>query len=252
MAQGNGPRAKTTTGRNRRTVRNIASKGGNIRTALDRDRTAKPGAIDTKPTTGGSDAAKPTPFDPAASLKKMKELREKRTQSMVQQANLPVPGAPNFGPAVAGYQQAAAAKANITALALAATRQQGGGGNPGGGLMKQLSAGFRAAGDPRMARFVANNRGRMKIWLGQESGLDVDAISPPNNQGDPNYGLFQFARLDPGARPWLERYITNGGKGFSASPFQQAKLAAKFFDLTPSDVKRYVQQIRNGTYKGWG
>lgn len=253
----NGPRAKTTTGRNRRTVRNIASKGGNMRTALKRDRTNSPGAIDAKPASGGTEKPKPAPFDPAASLKKMKEIRESRAQSQTTRSDIPLPGAPNYTAATNAYTQAAATtglKANLTALALAASRQGGGGGggNPGGGVMKQLSAGFRSAGDTAMARFVKRNPHLMRVWLGQESGMRRNAVSPPNNQGDPNYGYFQFARLDPGARPWLERFITKGGQGFSASAFQQARLAAKYFDLTPSDVRTYVQQIRSGTYKGWG
>jgi hypothetical protein len=255
----NGPRPTSSTGRNRNSVKNIASKGGNIRTALNRDRTTGiGGGLDRK----APAAISPTAFDAAASIKKMAELRQVRQASTAARTTLPLGGAPDRSSAMSAVSGATAmvqAQANMTALALAAAqraRRSGGGGGipqgPGGPLIKQLARGFAAAGDKRMAKFVRRNPGDIRTWLGQESGLDTDAISPPNNQGDPNYGLFQFARLDPGARPWLERFITQGGKGFTATPFQQAQLAARFFDLTPSDVRSYVEQIRSGSYKGWG
>jgi hypothetical protein len=253
MPAPNGPRPTASTGRNRNSVRNIVSKGGNIRTALKRDRTTQVGgAMDKK----GPVTTSGTPFDPAGSLQKLADLRAKSAIGTVSRTALQLPTALDTSSNVAAMTAATQAQANMTALALAAAQRAGNSGyvprGGGGPLMAQLAKGFRAAGDPRMAKFIRRNPALARIWLGQESGLDPDAISPPNNQGDPNYGLFQFARLDPGARPWLEKYITQNGKGFTATPFQQAVLAARYFDLTPADVRRYVQEIQQGTYKGWG
>jgi hypothetical protein len=253
MPAPNGPRPRVSTGRNRNSTRNIASKGGNIKTALNRDRTTGVGgAMDKK----GSTTVSGTPFDPAASLAKLASLRTKQQLGTISRTALQLPKALDTSGNVAAMTAATQAQANMTALALAAAQRAGKSGyvprGGGGPLMAQLVKGFRAAGDPRMAKFIKRNPQLARTWLGQESGLDPNAISPANNQGDPNYGLFQFARLDPGARPWLEKYITNNGQGFTATPFQQAVLAARHFDLTPADVRRYVQEIQQGTYKGWG
>lgn len=260
-----GPRQRTTTGRNRVSVRNIASKDGNIRTALDRDRTTGIGGQVNRPgTSEGTErpSVSPTPFSPQESLQQLKQLREKQqAQTALQTVQLgQAPATSGLETMTKAVSTAQTAQANLTALALASMYRQGRGGQAGtpprgsgGPILEQLRRGFAAAGDSRMARFVRRNPELMKVWLGQESGLRPGAISPPNNQGDPNYGLFQFARIDPGARPWLERFIKGPGAGrFTASPYQQAILAARHFDLTPKDVRRYVQQIRAGNYPGWG
>lgn len=236
----NGPRAKATTGRGRGSLTNMLSK-------YDRDRTPLNAA--TRPQTSAPTGA-PEP-EAKAALAKLKQMRENRKEK--------VQTPDTFRPTITA-PQLIQPRANLTALAYAAMRtgnSGGGGGNlptgpTGGPLMAQLAAGFRKAGDDKMARFVLKNPQLMRTWLGAESGLDFGAISPPNNQGDPNYGGFQFARLDPGARPWLEKFIKRGGRKFTATPFQQAILAAKYFDLTPRDVRGYVQQINQGTYQGWG
>jgi hypothetical protein len=252
-----GPRLRSTTGRNRNSTRNIASKGGNIKTALNRDRTTGQGGVQNKP---------PLPVSPpnnnnVAAAKALATQRAIQSDQRVQTA-FRIPQLGQLPDTTAATQSAAAAYSNMTALALGAMYASGQGvgtggsaisTGPGGPHMRQLVKGFRAADDPAMARFVKRNPNLVKIWLRQESGLDPAAISPPNNQGDPNYGLFQFARLDPGARPWLEKFIKGQGAGrFTATPFQQAQLAARYFDLTPADVRRYVREIKAGTYKGWG
>lgn len=261
MPAPNGPRQRISTGRNRRTLQNIASKGGNIYTALQRDRvTGIGGAVNTPAPPVPKPKVKST-FTPTESLKKLQAIRAAATINL----NTTPPGSIGVTTTTpsTGYTPSTPPppRSNMTALALlaAATAQAnnsgggGGGQGPGGPIMRQLARGFRSADDPRMARFVKRNKDLMRIWLGQESGMDPKAISPPNNQGDPNYGLFQFARLDPGARPWLERFIKGSGHGrFTATPYQQARLAAKYFDLTPADVRRYVREIQAGTYKGWG
>jgi hypothetical protein len=229
MPAPNGPRPTASTGRNRNSVRNIVSKGGNIRTALKRDRTTQVGgAMDKK----GPVTTSGTPFDPAGSLQKLADLRAKSAIGTVSRTALQLPTALDTSSNVAAMTAATQAQANMTALALAAAQRAGNSGyvprGGGGPLMAQLAKGFRAAGDPRMAKFIRRNPALARIWLGQESGLD------------------------PGARPWLEKYITQNGKGFTATPFQQAVLAARYFDLTPADVRRYVQEIQQGTYKGWG
>lgn len=251
MPAPNGPRATFKTGRNRRTVQNIASKGGNFKTALNRDRqTGIGGSLNKAPK---PKIAKKADYQPTESLKKLKGLK---ASTSLQRTPLDLPKAADFTQAYGGANASVAANtqsmAVITALQLMAQRNGGrmpsGGGGP---IMKQLARGFARAGDDKMARFVRRNPDLMRTWLNQESGMRPGAISPPNNQGDPNYGLFQFARLDPGARPWLEKFIGPGGR-FKATPFQQAVLAARHFDLTPQDVRSYVQQIKAGNYPGWG
>lgn len=255
MPAPNGPRKKATTGRNRLTVQNIASKGGNIRTALNRDRqTGVGGSLNQAPKPKIEKKAEG--YKPTESLNKLKALR---TSSALNRSPSSPPKLTDFAsanaPALAASTANTTAMAMLTALQLAQSRRGGGtavGQGPGGPIMRQLAKGFARAGDDKMARFVRRNPDLMRIWLNQESGMRRNAVSPPNNQGDPNYGYFQFARLEPGARPWLEKFITKGGQGFKANAFQQAVLAARHFDLTPQDVRTYVQQINAGTYKGWG
>jgi len=37
-----------------------------------------------------------------------------------------------------------------------------------------------------------------------------------------------------------------------ATPYQQAQFVAKYFNLTPADIRTYAQQIKSGSYSGWG
>jgi hypothetical protein len=240
----NGPRRKRTTGRNRNTLINIRSKGGKIPSALDRQRSKQINAFDKPQVSQPTEQKAP----PVAAIQNAR--RERSSLQAPTAATLATSTGADYS---SGTQALAAAaqrtQAGAAQLAVLQAQQR----QRPKGFMRQIVRGFAAGGDPAMARFARKNPHLIKEWLGQESGLDPKAISPPNNQGDPNYGAFQFARIDPGARPWLEKFIKGPGHGrFTANMFQQAKLAVKYFDLTPSDVRRYVQQIRQGTYKGWG
>lgn len=127
-----GPRQRSNTGRNRNSLRNLASKGGNIKTALGRERTTGLGGGLNKPK-----AEVPisfTPKDSTASNTKLEELRAKGqigTALRTSQLNLPKTGDTSAG--MAAITQAQAAQANLTALMLMASRQGGGfgGGNVG-------------------------------------------------------------------------------------------------------------------------
>ena len=90
--------------------------------------------------------------------------------------------------------------------------------------------------------------GAFKTWIGAESGWDPDIVSKYYEGHGQNSGLFQFAN---NYHPWVANYIQNGD--FTATPFQQAKMVAKYFpQLDPRDIRSYARQIRDGTYKGWG
>lgn len=120
---------------------------------------------------------------------------------------------------------------------LAAGRVPAGGGGGGGDIKSQLKAGFLRAGRRDLADMV--DTPEFDIWVKQESGWNPNAISPANNQGKPNYGLFQFWAGHKWARP-----------GFS--PEEQAFLAATKFRLSPERIRNFAAQIRSRRYKGWG
>lgn len=117
-------------------------------------------------------------------------------------------------------------------------------GSVGGPLEEQLRQGFLAAGRPDLARMVG--RPSFDTWVGQESGGNPYAVSPANNQGQRNGGLFQF---------WYGHDFTDPYEGagkFTMSPYDQAYNAATQFDLDPGDIKSYARSIRRGDYEGWG
>lgn len=113
------------------------------------------------------------------------------------------------------------------------------------GVKGQIYAGFMEAGRPDLAKMVFTED--FDIWLGQESSWEVGNVSRPYD-GIRNYGLFQFRNL--AGRDWLTQYIKRGK--FTASAYQQAILAATYFDLNPEDIRRYANEISNDTYQGWG
>src|SRR5205823_2610810 len=69
---------------------------------------------------------------------------------------------------------------------------RGRGGAPAGPARDQLERGFRDAGRPDLAR-IAHTRD-FQTWIRQESGWNPKAVSPANNQGLRNDGLFQVWR----------------------------------------------------------
>ena len=114
----------------------------------------------------------------------------------------------------------------------------------GGSIQAQLKAGFIEAGRPDLAKMVGTEA--FDTWVGQESGWNPKAVSPANNQGQANGGLFQF---------WFGHAFTDGyvkGSKFTMSVADQAYIAATQFNLTPERIKEFAQQIRDGSYEGWG
>jgi len=65
-----------------------------------------------------------------------------------------------------------------------------------------------------------------------------------------NAGLFQFALLD---RDWVWGDVNTSDWTYAATAYQQALYVAKYFShLTPEAIRTYADQIRSGTYHGWG
>jgi hypothetical protein len=109
---------------------------------------------------------------------------------------------------------------------------------------RQLYRGFIDAGRPDLARLVGTKD--FNAWVNAESGFRPDVVSQYYAEHGVNYGLFQFWEGHDWTKPYVE------GNSFTATPYQQAKLVAKYFDLTPGEVHTYADQIRAGTYQGWG
>lgn len=139
------------------------------------------------------------------------------------------------------------------------TSSGGGAATTGGGwtneLVERLKAGYRRANRPDMVEICDSTD--MKTWLGAESAgtYDPTIVSPANNNGKVNGGLFQFWA----GHPWAVQYFTKGvytpgssGNKFTAGIEQQAVFSVTNFNLTPSDVATYAREIRDGTYHGWG
>lgn len=114
----------------------------------------------------------------------------------------------------------------------------------GGALFDQLRAGFNRAGRPDLAAMVGTPA--FNAWTNAESSGNPSEVSPANNQGKPNGGLFQFWAGHGWAQPFFQ-----GGR-FTMSPEEQAYMAATQFNLTPQKIKGYADQIAAGHYVGWG
>jgi cell wall-associated NlpC family hydrolase len=119
------------------------------------------------------------------------------------------------------------------------------GGTAEGSVERQLQRGFIDAGRPDLARMVGTKE--FDAWIRAESGWRPDVVSQYYEGHGVNYGLFQFWE----GHAWTQQYVKNGE--FTASPYQQAKLVAKYFGhLTPAKIREYAEQVRNGDYHGWG
>lgn len=117
-------------------------------------------------------------------------------------------------------------------------------------VKQQLYEGFMAAGREDLARMV--NTKAFQTWIQAESGWDPKNVSQYYD-GKVNGGLFQFRWFDE--RKWLRPFFSDGNdpqSNFTASPYEQAILVSKYFDLTPEDIRRYASQVQSGTYGGWG
>ena len=231
-SQPNGPRRETRTGRNRNTLANKISKQltGPESSSLQ----------------SGTWRESPDRQKALASLssgqKKTKEFDDRLRRLA---ANVQAPTSGQVAMPQANNNMAQLAAIMSTAQQVAGNQQSAGlQAKVPGGIKKQLMQGFRDAGRPDLAKMVRTSA--FDTWIGQESGWRPGAVSPTNNQGQANGGLFQF---------WYGHDFSNSAEGknrFKASPYQQAIWAAKNFTLTPERIKEFAQQIRAGTYGGWG
>ena len=254
-------RSQITTGRGRNSLSNLRSKQKTLPSALSRAKGTAGGAYDApkqeglaRPKAQGTEDLNVT-----SGLQKIAAAR-KTTVGDSARPNLATPkvdfsqGTQAWNAATTSINQNIMSSA-LAAQAVASRMQQTGGPQvgpgPGGPIMKQLAAGFAAAGDQKMARFIRRRPELMREWLSAEGlhGQDASTVSAYYPGHGKNYGAFQFARLGKGTRPWLEKYIKRGK--FTMTPYQQAVMAEKQFGLSPADVKRYVDQIRGGSYEGW-
>jgi cell wall-associated NlpC family hydrolase len=108
---------------------------------------------------------------------------------------------------------------------------------------QQLYQGFVDAGRQDLADLVGTKD--FTTWLNAESGWNVSSVSQYYAGHGRNYGLFQFAQI----HPWTEKYLEDGQ--WTADAYTQAKLVARYFNLTAADVHTYADQIRSGSYAGW-
>lgn len=109
-------------------------------------------------------------------------------------------------------------------------------------IKRQLYRGFVDAGRPDLARMV--NTRAFDLWIRQESGWRPGATSAANNQGLANDGLFQI---------WRGHSFNDHGQVSRMSPYEQAQIVARYFGhLTPKRIRMYADQIREGSYGGWG
>lgn len=239
----NGPRPSFTTGRNRLTVQNIASKGGNIYTALNRDRqTGIGGQLNQAPKPASTAKPKST-YAPSESLKKLKELRDtSRLQTNPGLQNLP--GAADFSKTLGGSQATInannVAQANVTALALAALRKQQGVGRRYGGAPQGQATGYLQKLAQRLTarRHGWNGEGQwnaLRELVMRESSWNPKADNPTSTA----YGLFQF----------LDSTRENYGLGLDANARKQIIAGLQYIaDRYGSPKKALRFHTRNNWY----
>jgi len=117
-------------------------------------------------------------------------------------------------------------------------------------MMRQLEAGFRGAGRPDLASMVTSPE--FSIWIQQESGWNPRIVSERTNHEMVNGGLFQFWYGNAWSQPFFSRGNDPTG-AFLLSPEEQAAAATQHFPgLTTERIRSFAQEIRNGTYHGWG
>ena len=117
-------------------------------------------------------------------------------------------------------------------------------------IKQQLAAGFRAAGRTGLAEAVSGPD--FALWVQRESGWNPRAVSGRTNQGKVNGGLFQFWYGHAWAQPFFSRG-NDPRSVFTMPPADQAGAVVRHFPrVTAAKVRDYAQQIRNGTYRGWG
>jgi hypothetical protein len=123
-------------------------------------------------------------------------------------------------------------------------------------IQDQLVAGLKSVGGSRAAAMAAAVKTNdFYTWVNTESGWNPQNVSPANNQGVNNGGLFQFWY----GHPWAQRFFSQGGGSsyaqgnrFLMSVPDQARSLMQYFDVDVNKVHTYASQINSGTYKGWG
>jgi hypothetical protein len=117
-------------------------------------------------------------------------------------------------------------------------------------IKRQLRAGFREVGRTGLVRMVSTDD--FSVWVNQESGWNPRRVSGRTNQGKVNGGLFQYWY----GHRWAQKYFSRGNDpsgAFTMTPKGQAvALVHHFPHVTPARIRGFAQQIRNGTYQGWG
>lgn len=210
----NGPRQRPVHGRNRNSVRNIASKSRKRTTGVPRrtpTQAVAPRAFDIP-----SDIPKPT--IPVQTTPKIKKL----AQSQNQQLQLPAA----FSATMQGAQaqaEASTARANMTALALAAARrQQHSQGDTGGGQSYVGIKGY--ARQQAREVFGKGYWGPLNKLVSGESGWNPDASNPSSSAA----GLFQF----------LDSTRENYGLSASAGPKKQINAGLQYIQDRYGDPRR--------------
>jgi hypothetical protein len=117
-------------------------------------------------------------------------------------------------------------------------------------LKQKLATGFSSAGRAGLAEAV--HGADFSLWVQTESGWNPRVVSGRTNQGKVNGGLFQFWY----GHSWAQPYFSRGNDPrsvFTMPPADQARAVVQHFPhVTAATVHTYAQQIRNGTYHGWG
>jgi cell wall-associated NlpC family hydrolase len=116
-----------------------------------------------------------------------------------------------------------------------------------GAIKQQLYRGFMDAGKPELAKMVGTKE--FDTWISAESGWDPNNVSKYYAGHGRNAGLFQFALLN---RSWVWDDVDRSSWVYNATPYEQAKMVTKYFNLTPGDIRRYASEINSGSYQGWG
>jgi hypothetical protein len=117
-------------------------------------------------------------------------------------------------------------------------------------IKRLLRDGFRDVGRSDLADMVST--ADFSVWVNQESGWDPTKVSGRTNQGKVNGGLFQFWYGHEWAQPYFSRGNDPSGV-FTMTPHGQAVAIEHHFPHVTNDlIRKWADQIRNGTYQGWG
>lgn len=117
-------------------------------------------------------------------------------------------------------------------------------------IQRQLIVGFRSSQRLGLAGLVTH--ADFDLWVRQESGWRPEAVSPANNNGMVNGGLFQFWYGHAWAQPYFSRGNTPASR-FTMPVADQARAVVLHFPhVTADTVRGFARAIRAGSYRGWG